>query len=168
MLMKKAQTTIRKDLEKGEEVFLKLTSGRYKGSILRVEKIKRMHYWWEHRNQNRYRFLMNGPGLIRRLSMDPQFLSITNECETRLTNTPNVTKKQNLPRDFVDRLVDVYDYLFGNGALIQITSVSSHNHLEARCLASLNGDIKVYKLKTYKSLKKFLKIDDPTDILSRM
>ncbi len=167
MLMKRIQNAIRKDLNNGEEIYLKLTSGRYKGSILRLEKIRKMHYWWEHQGQQRYRFLMNGTGLVRRLSVDPKFLSVTDECVIHLTNTPNITKKQNLPRDFVDTLVDVDDYLFGKESLIQITSVSSH-HLEAQCIASSNDNIKVNEIRIYRSLKKFLKIDDPTQILLRM
>lgn len=170
MLLKKRQNAIKKDLANGEEIYLKLTSGRYKGSILQLEKIKNIHYWWEHEHQGRkrYKFLLNAPGLIRRLSVDPKHLNETGANKIVLTNTPNITKKQNLPRDFVNTLVDVDDYLFGKGALIQIISISTHNHLEARCIASENDDIKVNKIKTYRSLKKFLKIDDPTQILLRI
>lgn len=166
-MLKKVQTAIRKDFNNGEKIYLKLTSGRYKGSILQLEKIHLMNYWWDQRPE-RYRFLMNGTGLVRRLSVNPKFLSVTNENKTHLTNTPKITKKQHLPRDFVNTFIDVDDYLFGKETLIQITSVSLHNHLEARCIASTNDDIKVGGIRIYRSLKKFLKIDDPTEILLRM
>lgn len=168
MLMKRAQNAIKKQLDNGEEIYLRVTSGRYKGSILQLEKIKKMNYWWEQSEPNRFRFLMNAEGLVRRLSVDPKFLSDTDEGETHLTNTPNVTKKQNLPRDTVNTYVDVDDYLFGKATLIQITAISSHNHLEAMCIASDNKDIKVNQVRTYRSLKKFIKLDDPIEILSRM
>ncbi len=168
MLMKRAQNAIKKELDKGEDIYLKVTRGRYKGSILQLEKIKRMNYWWEFRDKERFRFLLNADGLVRRLSVDPKYLSDTDECETHLTNTPNVTKKQKLPRDIVNTYVDVDDYLFGKATLIQITAISAHNHLEAKCIATKNKDIKINKVRTYRSLKKFLKLDDPQDILLRI
>lgn len=168
MLMKRAQNVIKKDLNNGEEIYLKVTVGRYKGSILQLEKIKKSPSWWYDTSTIPLRFLLNAPGLVRRLSLDPKNLSITDKCETHLTNTPNVTKKQNLPRDFVDTLIDIDDYLFGRASLIQITDISAYNHLEAKCIAGTNKDILVGKTKKYKSLKKFIKIDDPTDILLRI
>ena len=168
MLMKRAQNAIKKELAQGHDIFLRVTSGRYKGSILQLEKIKRMNYWWEMNDKERFRFLLNADGLVRRLSVDPKFLSDTDEHETHLTAEPNITKKQKLPKDILNTVVDVDDYLFGKGALIQITSVSAHNHLEAKCIATTNKDIKITSLKTYRSLKKFLKLDDPAEIFSRM
>ena len=168
MLMKRAQNAIKKELNNGEDIYLKVDTGRYKESILLLEKIKKSPYWWYDSHKRPLRFLLNARGLTRRLSMDPKYLSVTDECETHLTNTPNITKKQNLPRDFVNTLVDVDDYLFGKALLIQITEISAHNHLEANCIASINDDIKVGQIRKYRSLKRFIKIDDPTDILLRM
>ncbi len=168
MLMKRAQNACKKDLANGEDVYLKVNTGRYKGSILLLEKVNRVKYWWYDSDKRRLRFLLNAPGLVRRLSLDPKYLSNTTECKTHLTNIPNITKKQNLPRDFVDTLIDVDDYLFGKASLIQITMISAHNYLEARCIESTNSDIKVGKTRKYRSLKRFIKIDDPTDILLRI
>lgn len=163
MLLKKRQNAIKRDFNKGEKVYLKVTSGWYKGSILLLEKINEAPYWWEERPKQ-YRFLLNAPDLVRRLLVNPINLEETDKCETHLTNTPK-TKKQKLPKDFVNTPIDIGDYLFGKKSLIKITTILENNMVEAKCIATINKEDEVDKITRYRSLKKFLKIEDPTQIL---
>lgn len=165
MLSRKQQKKIMKDLNKGEEIYLQIDSGRYQGSILLLDRIRNIYYWRS--DDPTYKFLLFAPGLVRKLSMPASCLSVTDQDETHLTASPIIKKKQLLPRDFSNAPIEINDHLFGKGKLVKITAILPNNHIQTRCVKSIDKK-ENDKIRVHRTLKSFIKIEDPTQILLRM
>ena len=172
MLTKAQQNRIGRDLDKGEQIYLEVNTGRYKGSICLLNEIRLIPTWRYHsyatqQNSHKHRYLLSAKGLIRNLSISPRDLSETEEGETNLTAEPIIKKAQVLPRDFSNTPINVNDHLFGNGKLIQVTAILDNNYVVTRCIKS-NLKRQNDKISTHRTLRNYIKIEDPTQILLKI
>ena len=140
-------------------VELDMPSSKYHGSIFRTvipgNGFSTYHRW----------FLLDAPGLPRRLSVHYTKVLKTTETVERLTNSPVVENKDVEFVDFSGYKFKAGDVLFGEGKLIKVTDIRS-----TICVIMVlyptpgKWHQKDYRYRAL-SMKKFLYIEDPTLVL---
>lgn len=159
MLTKRERTRIEMDYNKNEDIHLIIDSGKYKGSVVKIQKINYI-YGWDHSSYAQ-RYLLWAPGLIKCLSHSSKTVSVTDKIIPHLTSTPTLSVLKDPPRDFVGVPIKIKDIVFGQGMLLEVINILPNNSVETKC-------VQTDKTYTHRNMKKYFKIEDPIQTLLRI
>lgn len=137
-------------------VELNYPTSKYHGSIFLAEPDNFFSAWW----------FLDAPELPRRLTYRYERLLHTNERKTRLTAEPKYSSTVKTEfEDFSGHKVEIGDVLFGDGKLIRVKNFRPGICI-IECLHPIkNNNKRIYR---YRTLKKYLHIEDPTIVLLKI
>ncbi len=135
-------------------------TSKYHGSIVQCHIPYYPNYYPE------YNYQISAPELSRKLNFSYLSLNLTNEKYEKLTTQP-AFKKRIDAKDFGGRILEVHDVLFGNDKLIRIDNILPSGACQTTCIKAIISSNEGKK-HSYRSLKRYCWIEDPTMLILSM
>ncbi len=134
-------------------------TSKYHGSIVQCH-IDPYYYYAE------YNYQISAPELSRKLNFSYLSLNFTKEKNVKLTTQPAFKKKIDV-KDFGGRVLEVHDVLFGNDKLLRIDNILLSGACQTTCIKAIVSSDEGKK-HSYRSLKRYCWIEDPTMLILGM